>query len=142
MTRAQGWRRYTRAISTVVGRSAIPYGYTLTIWASGAALESSHQTPTIGDAFLFLVGATAGFGAVGLIAQAQHDRSLEPQRGDLTHTGRTQVVAATLAFGAAALIGKAHTILVWPAGAFAATVIYLMVTAIALTLAMDAARRR
>jgi hypothetical protein len=134
-------RRYAGAVTTVVGRSAIPYGYTITIWTSGAAIESSRGTPTVGDVFLFLVGAMAGFAFVGLIAEAEHDPPLAPEGGELIRTGLFQIVAVGLAFGAAALVGTMHNLLVWPAAAFAATFTYLMVAAIELFVAAEAARR-
>jgi hypothetical protein len=135
-------RRYAGAVTTVVGRSAIPYGYTITIWTSGAAIESSQGTPTVGDAFLFLVGAIAGFAFVGLIAAADHDPPLDPEGGELIRTGLFQIVAVGLAFGAAALVGVMHNLLVWPAAAFAATLTYLAVAAIELFVVAKGARRR
>jgi hypothetical protein len=115
--------------------SAIPYGYTLTIWTSGAAIESSHGTPTVGDAFLFLIGATAGFAMLGLIAQAASDPPLETHRGDLIRTGLTQIIAVGLALSAAALSARMHSFAVWPTGAFTATLVYLAVAGLELALA-------
>jgi len=125
----------------VVRRSAIPYGYTLTVWTSGAAIERAHGTPSVGDTFLFLVGAVAGFAVLGLLARVERDPSLEPQRGDLIRTGLIQVIAVGLALGAAALVALIHSFAVWPLGGFAATLIYLAVAAFELAVATRAPAR-
>jgi hypothetical protein len=69
-----GLTRYLEALAAVVRRSAIPYGYTITIWTSGAVLEHGHGTPDIGQAYLFLIGAVGGFAAVALIASRSAPR--------------------------------------------------------------------
>jgi len=125
----------------VVRRSAIPYGYTLTVWTSGAAIERAHGTPNVGDTFLFLVGAVAGFAVLGLLARVERDPSLEPQRGDLIRTGLIQVIAVGLALGAAALVALIRSFAVWPLGGFAATLIYLAVAAFELAVATRAPAR-
>jgi hypothetical protein len=49
------------ALATVVAASAVPYGYTLTIWGSSAVLLRSLGAPTATEAFIFAAGASAGF---------------------------------------------------------------------------------
>ena len=44
------------ALATVVAASAVPYGYTLTIWGSGAVLLRSLGAPTAAEAFIFAAG--------------------------------------------------------------------------------------
>ncbi len=126
--------RYSSALAAVVRRSAIPYGYTLTIWTSGAAVERSHGTPTVGDTFLFLGGAIAGFAALGLLVQIERQSPLDPQRGDLIRTGLTQLIAVGTALGAVSLVALIHSFAVWPMAGFATTVIYLAVAAVELAM--------
>ncbi|MGI8558617.1 MAG: hypothetical protein ACR2ND_09950 [Solirubrobacteraceae bacterium] len=116
----------------MVRRSAIPYGYTLTIWTSGAAIEHSHGTPTVGDTFLFLIGAVAGFAVLGSLSQFTDETPLRPKTEDLIRTGLTQGVAVGLALGAAALVALLHSFAAWALGGFAATLIYLAVVAMVL----------
>ena len=47
--------------ATVVAARAVPYGYTLSIWGSGAVLRRSLSAPTTAEAFIFAAGASAGF---------------------------------------------------------------------------------
>jgi hypothetical protein len=46
--------------------SIAPYGYTLTVWTSGAVLTHARGIPTTVDALLFMVGAVVGFALVGV----------------------------------------------------------------------------
>jgi hypothetical protein len=49
------------ALTIVIAASAVPYGYTLAIWGTGAVLVRSRGAPTTGEAFIFAAGAIAGF---------------------------------------------------------------------------------
>jgi hypothetical protein len=79
--------RYLQALATVVRRSAIPHDYTITIWTSGAVLEHGHGSLTLGQTYLFLLGAVGGFAAIALIAARSAPRSLEPAVGALLRIG-------------------------------------------------------
>lgn len=129
MTRS---RQYSEALATVVRRSAIPYGYTITIWTSGAALEHAHPRPGVTQAYLFLVGAVGGFAVVALLGVGASPRRLEPRSGDLVRTGVINAVALSLGLGAAALAALIPGTGAWPAGAFAATTVYLLVASVQL----------
>ena len=59
---------YGSALRTAVAASAAPYGYTLTIWTSGAVLSHARGIPGAGDALLFLAGAVAAHVLVGRLA--------------------------------------------------------------------------
>ncbi len=119
----------------MVGQSAIPYGYTLTIWCSGAAIEHSHGTPTVADTLLFLVGAIAGFASLGVLARSAPAAPLEPPHGGMIRTGQIHLLAVGLALGTAALVALIHSFAVWPLGGFTATVVYLALTGIELAAA-------
>jgi hypothetical protein len=56
--------RYLAALATVVRRTAIPYGYTITIWTAGSSLEHGHGKPAVGQAYAFPLWRRAGFAAV------------------------------------------------------------------------------
>jgi hypothetical protein len=127
--------RYLQALATVVRRSAIPYGYTITIWTSGAVLEHGHGRPTLGQTYLFLLGAVGGFAVIALIAARSAPRRLEPAAGALLRIGAINAVALGLALGAAALVSMVRGDAAWPLGSFAATTVYLLVASIELLLA-------
>jgi hypothetical protein len=128
-------RIYVQALATIVRRSAIPYGYTITIWTSGAVLEHAHRKAGVPQAYLFLLGAAAGYGMVGLLAWRGAPHRLEPASGDLLRTGAINVVATGLALGSATLVAKIPGTVAWPTGSFVATATYLLVAGVGLALA-------
>jgi hypothetical protein len=128
-------RRYFGALATVVRRTAVPYGYTITIWTAGAVLEHDHGRPGVGQAYLFVLGAVAGFATVALLAWGSAADRLEPASGDLLRTGAVNVIALAVALGAAALAAMIPGTAAWATGSFSATAAYLLIASIELALA-------
>jgi hypothetical protein len=126
--------RYRDALASVVRRAAIPYGYTITVWTAGAVIEHRHGTPGVGDAFLYLLGAVAGFAGVGLLAAGHTAHSFRLASADLLRTGVVNVLALSLALGGAALVAMIHGVAAWPLGSFVATTVYLLVATLDLIL--------
>ena len=52
--------RYRSALRATIAASAAPYGYTLTVWTSGAVLSHARGIPSAAEALLFLGGAPRG----------------------------------------------------------------------------------
>jgi hypothetical protein len=133
--------RYRSALGTTVAASAGPYGYTLTIWTSGAVLSHAHGIPSATDALLFLIGAVAAYALVGVLAfggLSEH-LMLEPTRAAVW--GGLHFLSVGLAIGAASLVARWDaTFAAWPLGGFVATALYLLASASELTLA-QATRR-
>lgn len=127
--------RYLDAVASVIRRTAIPYGYTITTWTAGAVIVHRHGTPNVGDAYLYLLGAVVGFGGVGLLAVRHTGHLFELASADMLRTGAINVVALSLALGAAALVAMIHGTVVWPLGSFVATTLYLLVASLDLILA-------
>jgi hypothetical protein len=127
--------RYLSALATVLRGSALPYGYTLTIWTSGLMLTRERGLPSVGEIFLFMVGAFAGFVLLGLIVSLTGAVALEPSYGVLRRTGMIQLIAVTGALGGATLVAQIHSGVAWPVGAFVATAAYLALATFDLTLA-------
>ncbi|HCB04108.1 MAG TPA: hypothetical protein DEQ43_07655 [Nocardioides bacterium] len=60
---------YRRHLQVAVAASAAPYGFTLTIWTSGAiTTHAEGGSPSAADAVLLLSGAVCGFLVVGTVA--------------------------------------------------------------------------
>lgn len=127
--------RYLAALATVVRRTAIPYGYTITIWTAGATLEHGHGKPNVGQAYLFLLGAVGGFTAVALLAVRSTPHGLQSESVDLIRTGAINALALGASLGATALVAMIPGVAAWPVGSFAATTVYLLVASIELALA-------
>jgi hypothetical protein len=126
-------KAFRSGMRTIVSASAAPYGYTITVWSSGAVLIHAHGTPTVGDVFLFLAGALLGFGFVGLLAQGPLSTAgAIDRRHDRVLAGMLDWAAVGAAVGSVALLAQIHSGVAWPLGAFSATVIFLVVSAIQL----------
>jgi hypothetical protein len=133
-------RRYLYSLRTTVAVSAGPYGYTLTIWTSGAVLTHARGVPSSERAVLFLIGAVAAYALVGALAFGGFSEQLSSERSRSAVWGGLHLVSVGLAIGAASLIARLVTNdAAWPLGGFLATAIYL--TASALELAVAHPRR-
>lgn len=129
------------ALGTLASSSAAPYGYTISVWSSGAILIHFHGAPNVGEVFLFAAGALAGFALIGLVA---HRRL---QSFEEVASSRERVLAGVLhwfavgaAVGSVALIAQMSSWIAWPLAMFAATAIYL--TGASVQLAAVAGRGR
>ena len=118
--------RYRRALQGAVAASAAPYGYTLTIWTSGAVLAHRRGIPTAWGAVLFMVGAVLGFAIVGIAAYGGIGpmRPAEPAPFSLWQA--LHFVSVGAAIGSAALVARVvHGLGAWLLGGLLATVLYL-----------------
>jgi hypothetical protein len=127
---------YRDAARQAVAMSIAPYGYTLTVWTSGAVLTHARGIPSTADALLFMLGSVVGFALVGVAAFGAHTARVRvaPQQPALW--AGFHVLSVGAAIGLATLI--AHLLDnggAWPLGGFAATTNYLGVLAAQLALA-------
>jgi hypothetical protein len=87
------------ALRSTLRPAAVPFGYTLVTWTSGGVLIHRHGAPSLLDAYLFLLGALAGFATATLIA----GRGEETETGGGLASGLGAVVALACAGAAAAI---------------------------------------
>ena len=128
--------RYRSALRASVAASAAPYGYTLTIWTTGAILSHARGIPDTRDALLLLVGAVAAYALVGGLAFGGLSEHLMPEPARAAVWGALQFISVGLAIGAAALVAHyVDSVAAWPLDGFLVTAIYLLASAFQLTLA-------
>ena len=128
------------ALGTIVAASATPYGYTVSLWSSGAILSDRQGFPGVGQVFLFAAGALAGFTLIGLIAHGRLWAATPLAPGpEGVITGVLHWFAVGVAVGAVALLALIPSSVVWPLGSFTATTLYLLGASVQLALV---ARRR
>lgn len=123
---------YRRHLRAVVANSAAPYGYTLTIWTTGAITTHAAGTfPSTAEALLLLTGAVMGFGVVGAFASGGINGVLSPRgRGAVRVWGGIHLPSVGLSIGL--VTGLTHLVrgmLVWPLVGFASTSVYLLTIA-------------
>ncbi len=123
------------ALGTMVAARAAPYGYTVSIWSSGAVLMRGHGTPSVGAVFGFVAGALTGFTALALLARGTLNRSESlDDAGDRVLAGMLHWLAVGAAVGAVAALAELPGWTAWPLGSFAAMTIYLLGASAQLTL--------
>jgi hypothetical protein len=120
-------RSFSSALATIVAASAAPYGYTISVWSSGAVLIHTHGVPTVGEVFAFLGGALCGYGTIALLARDAVGAA--PQVDDASDrvlAGALHWLAAGGAVGSVALIAEIGGWEAWPLASFALTCVYLL----------------
>src|SRR5262249_14479999 len=115
-------RSYRASARAAVSMSIAPYGYTLTVWTSGAILTHKRGVPRSAAPLLFRLGAVAGFAPVASVAFG--DLRLRTV-ADPPHPhvwGGLHLLSIGLAIGAATLNARLiDNIGAWPVGGFLAT---------------------
>jgi hypothetical protein len=120
-------------LNTLVSSSAAPYGYTISVWSSGAVLIHFRGPPNVGDVFLFAAGALAGFTLIGLLVHSRLGATDETHSAtDRTLAGVLHWFAIGAALGAVALIAEIPSWVAWPLAMFTATTVYLLVASLEL----------
>jgi hypothetical protein len=126
-----------------VAASSAPYGYTLTVWGSGAVAISQLGSPGAFQVLLLIAGAVAGF--VLVEAAAYGSLSIRPASGEPTQmvlVGNAHLLSAGGAVVLVwALLHAVTTGVGWLVAGFAATVAYLVVSAAQTKLAERSAAR-
>lgn len=126
--------RYRHGLRKAVGTSAGPYGYTLTIWTTGAVVIHARGGPTTVEALLFMSGAVFGFAVVGAGAFRGNPRIRGRTTGHPVLWGSFHFVPVGTAIGAASVVAHfVHGSAAWPLAGFTATALYLTFVAAQIT---------
>ncbi len=128
---------YRAHLQSAVAASAAPYGYTLTIWTSGAVATHARGVPTAWQALLFLLGAVIGFGLTAAIAYGRPTQIFASrQHGFVRLWGAFHLLSVGLSIAAVAVIVElVDSSVVWLLVGLVATTTYLMAIAAQFTLA-------
>lgn len=120
--------RYRKDLRSILGASAGPYGYTLSIWGSGSVLSHAYGRPIPMEVFLFLAGAVIAFAVVGTLAFGGASRELDTPASTIELFGSFHFASVGLAVVAALLAAQlVPASFGWPLGAALATAVYLLV---------------
>lgn len=113
--------RYRHGLRKAVGTGAGPYGYTLTVWTTGAVLIHARGAPTTLEALLFMLGAVVGFAAVDAVAFRNNPGIRGRATSHPVLWGSFLFVPVAASLGAHFVQGSAA----WPLAGLTATAIYL-----------------
>jgi hypothetical protein len=117
---------YRTSIATILRSAAIPYGVTLTVWASGAALTHFRGTPTIWEIFLFVIGGMGGYSLLVLASAPvlKHGAAGSPGP-QMALTGVMHLFSIGAAVGIVTLLARIDSWIAWPLGGLAGIGLYL-----------------
>lgn len=123
---------YFRALQTALHGAGLPYGYAVTVWATGSALAGEHGVPTKAEIFLFAAGATMAYGGLKLLTRETGGEAKKPlsRSPHLVRAGVVHLAAIGAAITAALLIAQIPSSAAWLLAALAATVLYLGVSSV------------
>jgi hypothetical protein len=128
--------RYRAAARHAASMSIGPYGYTLTVWTSGAVLTHARGLPTGADALLFMLGGVAGFGLVAIMAFGDLRTRIGVDSQPPAVWGGLHIISISASIlGVTVIADRVANAAAWPLGGFAATVLYLGLLAAQLALA-------
>jgi len=127
---------YLRALETALHGAGLPYGYSISVWATGATLVSARGAPKVWSIFLFAAGAAAAYGMLRFLTrraegEAQSQLTRSPH---LARAGAIHVTAIALSLAAAALIARIAGDVAWALAPFAQTLLYLGVSCVEMAL--------
>jgi hypothetical protein len=134
---------FGHALDAVVAASAAPYGYTISIWSSGAIVMHAHGAPDVLDVVLFALGALVGFAALGLAstAIAACTAATLDRGSERVAAGMLNLLAVGAALGSAVVLARTPGRLAWLLASLAATALYLLAASAQLALVDRRARR-
>ncbi len=128
---------YLIGLGSALHGAGLPYGFTISIFASGQALVHFHGPPRPASLFLFAAGAATAYGVLKLVSRHalvplghQLGASPHPVRAGVIHVAAINVAIAS-AMVAGRLLPAAAA---WPSAGLLATLIYLSVVGVEMTL--------
>lgn len=140
--------RFDGTLDHTLRSAVVPYGYTVTIWASGAYLISERGLPNLVEVFAFVSGAMLAFALLSAFAQGRESAAgagqrsrLHPESAHPLLAAGLHIAAVGLALGVASLIDTQLGDFAWFAGSLAVTLIYLSIASAELALAFELRER-
>ena len=144
--------RWDGTLDKTLRAAMIPYGYTATLWATGAFLITNRGRPSALETFVFLIAALAAFATLATISQSlsgrrEQLRAVEPLpiHPDSSHPiflSGLHIIAAGTAFAGGLLVESALGNVAWFLGPFTVTILYLALSSFELALAAEVYRRK
>ncbi len=122
---------YVDGLATTLSSAAVPYGYAVAIWSSGALLMNRHSTPHVVDVILFAAGTAAGYTVLRIGSRNGEPRRPEGLgRHSMLRGGAVHLTSISAGIAAAGLLARLPAAAAWAVAPLAATVLYLGGTAI------------
>ncbi len=119
---------YRHGLGSALRHNQVAYAYSVMITASFGALARLDGTPSVGDCFLYLVGASVAFAVVNVVVTRRFSERLPREPSEVVALGTALSIFSTSAgLAIAAGIGWAGGGWIpWLAGPFAATLVFIL----------------
>lgn len=123
--------RFCAELRNIMGSSAGPYGYTLSVWGTGSSMSHIYGSPSTLQVFAFLLGAVLTFSVVGALIFGGPMTEFGSPANNIELWGSFHFLSVGLAVGAASLVAfLTPSVLGWSLGAASATVTYLVLVGV------------
>ena len=131
------FRLFERGVDTAARNNVTATGYSISITAAFALLQTSRSDTGILAIFFFAAGAVFAFSIIASIASGFFREELEDQTSNVKSlAGALSFLSVGLALGVAYVVGLLiQGLLAWPVSAFSATVVYVGSVGLELTVA-------
>ena len=130
-------RLFERGVDTATRNNVTAYGYSVSITAAFALLQTSRTDTGVLEIFVFAVGAVIAFALIAGVASGFFQEELEDQPSSVKAlAGALSFFSVGLALGIAYVVGVLiQGTLAWPVSAFMTTIVYVAAVGIELALA-------
>ncbi len=120
-------RLFERGVDTATRNNVTAYGYSVSITAAFALLQTSRSDTGALEIFAFAAGAVVAFAIIGALASGFFQEVLEDQPSNVKAlAGALSILSVGLALGVAYVVGiLMQGIAGWPVSAFLTTVVYV-----------------
>jgi hypothetical protein len=120
-------RLFERGVDTATRNNVTAYGYSVTITAAFALLQTSRIDTGAAQIFAFAAGAVVAFAVIAALASGFFQEELEDQPSNVKSlAGALSFFSVGLALGVAYVVGiLLQGLAAWPVSAFLTTVVYV-----------------
>jgi hypothetical protein len=130
-------RLFERGVDTATRNNVTAYGYSVSITAAFALLQTSRSDTGILEIFVFATGAVIAFALIAAVASGFFREELEDQPSNVKSlAGALSFFSVGLALGAAYVVGIViQGTSAWPVSAFSTTIVYVFAVGLELAVA-------
>jgi hypothetical protein len=131
------FRLFEQGVDTATRNNVTAYGYSVSITAAFAILQTSRSDTGIFEIFVFAIGAVVAFAIIAGLASGFFREALEDQPSNVKSlAGALSIFSVGLALGAAYLVGIVlEGWAAWLVSAFSTTIVYIVVVGLELAVA-------
>src|ERR671917_152848 len=131
------FRLFERGVDTATRNNVTAYGYSVSITAAFAILQTARTDTGVFEIFIFAAGAVVAFAVIAAVASGFFREELEDQHSNVKSlAGALSFFSVGLALGVGYLVGIViEGRWAWPVSAFSTTVVYIVAVGVELTVA-------